>query len=94
MLNRAWCFSITSPRSTTIFLGRKLGGFAGEMRMFESLAAQAEKRIASRIPWWHEVDVNLAIDSLGRGGHYEDPIAHVDRFINVVRDEKSFFFSD
>jgi len=43
MFNRAWCFSITSPRSTTIFLGRKLGGFAGEMRMFESLAGQAEK---------------------------------------------------
>lgn len=71
-----------------LFLGRNVDGFAGEMQMFENFAAEAEKRIASAITWSREVDINLAIDSAGRLGHDEDPIAHVDRFINVVGDEQ------
>ena len=71
-----------------LFLDRKVGGFAGEMQMFENLAAEAEKRIAGAITWAREVDIYLAIDSAGRLGHNEDAIAHVDCFINVVRDEQ------
>ena len=71
-----------------LFLGRNVGGFTGEMQMFENLAAEAEKRIAGAITWAREVDIDLAIDSPGRLGHDEDAIAHVDRFINVVRDEQ------
>ena len=58
------------------------------MQMFENLAAEAEKRIASAITWSREVDMNLAIDSPGRRGHDEDAMAHVDRFINVMGDEQ------
>ncbi len=71
-----------------LFLGRNVGGFAGEMQMFENLAAETEKRIARAITWSREVDINLAIDSSGRLGHDQDAIAHVDRFINVVSDEQ------
>jgi DNA-binding transcriptional LysR family regulator len=40
MIGRGWCFS-------TFFLGRKGGGFAGKMQMFQDLAAETKKRIAS-----------------------------------------------
>ena len=69
-------------------LDRKVGAFAGEMQMFENLAAKAKKRVAGAITWTREVDIDLAIDSPGRLGHDEDAIAHVDRLINVVRDEQ------
>src|SRR4051794_10246280 len=63
-------------------------GFAGEMQMFENLAAEAEKGIAGAITWSREVDIDLAINSPRRPGHYQDAITHINRFINVVRDEQ------
>src|SRR5262245_16213495 len=58
------------------------------MEVFENLAAEAEKRIASAITWSRKIDVDLAIDSARRRGHDKDAIAHVDRLINVVGNEQ------
>src|SRR5678815_1082927 len=70
------------------FLGRSARDIAGEMQVFENLAAEAEKRIASAITWSREVDIDLAIDSPRRRGHDEDAITHVDSLINIVGDEQ------
>ena len=61
MLDWIWCISLTTLRFHDLFLGRNVGGSAGEMQMFENLAAEAYKRIASVITWSREVDINLAI---------------------------------
>jgi hypothetical protein len=74
-----------------LFLGRNVGGFAGDMQMFKNLAVEAEKRIISAITWSREADVNLAIDSPARRGYDEDATAHVGPFINGVDDEENCF---
>ena len=56
--------------------------------MFENLAAQAEEWLAGAIAWSQKVDADLAIDAAGGCGHDKDAIAHVDRFVYIVRDEK------
>src|SRR5262245_61002722 len=58
------------------------------MQMFEDLASKAEKRIASAIAWPREINIDLAIDSPRRRGHDEDPITHVNGFVNIVSDEQ------
>jgi hypothetical protein len=74
-----------------LFLGRNVGGSAGEMQMFENLTAEAEKRFVGAITWSRELDINLVIDSPGHLRHDEDAIAHVDGFINVMGDKKKMF---
>jgi hypothetical protein len=58
------------------------------MQVLENFASEAQERVACAIAGSCETDVDLAIDSAGRLGHDDDPITHVDGFINVMRDEE------
>ena len=63
-------------------------GAAGEMKQLQNLTAQLQERGATPIPRTFQRDRNGPVDSSGPLRHDEDAVAHVDRFVDVVGDEK------
>src|SRR5258708_39155475 len=58
------------------------------MKMFENIAAEPEELDAVAITWASQSDVEVPFDAAGMGSHYDNSIAHVDGFVNVVGDQQ------
>ena len=58
------------------------------MQQLQNLAAQAEKFCAVAQPRARERDGEDALDAAGARGHQHDAVAHVEGFVDVVRDEE------
>src|SRR5437764_8402243 len=63
-------------------------GAAGEMKQLQNLTAQLQERGATPIARAFQRDRNRAVDSSRTLGHDDDAVTHVDRFVDIVRNEK------
>ena len=66
---------------------QELMNVAGEVQQFENLDAEFQKVRAVAFARAIEIDLDGAFDAARTGGHDDDAIAHVDRFVDVMRDE-------
>jgi hypothetical protein len=69
---------------SSAYLSRRV---SREVQHFENLAAQIKKFRAAALARAREIDADRALDAAGARSHDDDSVTHVDRFINVVRDE-------
>ena len=61
---------------------------SGEVECFEDFASEMEKIWTAAVPWAVELHGNDLFDLARTLGHDDDPITHIDRFVNVMGDEK------
>src|SRR5688572_28243493 len=68
--------------------GGFLRGVAGEMEMFQDVAAEAEKFSTVALARAAQLNLDGAFNAAGARRHDHNPVAHVNRLINVVGNEK------
>src|SRR5687768_9673560 len=67
------------------WLGGNRFASAGKMQQLENLAAQAQELSTVALPRARQIHCNSPLDTSRTGCHQYDAIAHVNRFVDVVR---------
>src|SRR5205823_5178692 len=88
----AACQNRTSPtvlHNRSVCLAALHSFATSKVKQFENLATQLQELRIAAMTWPARMDENDLIDPPGAGSHDDDPIAHVNRFIDIVSNKQS-----